>query len=67
MHSQEVPVKQAAKELNMDPLTVRYLMQTGKANLGYFIRRPGCKRGCYKIYRHLLDAEKRRLGLEQQE
>ena len=61
----QVTVRQAAKELHMDVLTLRYLMQTKELNIGFFIRRPGCRRGAYKIYRHLLDAEKRRLGIEQ--
>lgn len=59
-----VPVRQAASELHMDVLTVRFLMQTKQMNIGFYIRRDGCKRGSYKIYRHLLDAEKRRLGIE---
>ena len=50
-----VSVKDAAKELHMDVLTLRYLMQTKELNIGFFIRRPGCRRGAYKIYRHLLD------------
>lgn len=59
-----VPLAVASKELHMDVLTLRYLMQTEKLNIGFFIRRPGCRRGAYKIYRHLLDAEKKRLGIE---
>ena len=59
-----VTVKDAAKELKMSALTLRCLMQTGALNIGFTVKRPGCKRAHYKIYRHLLDAEKRRLGIE---
>lgn len=59
-----VPVKQAAKELHMDVLTVRHLMQAGLLDIGFYSKRPGCKRGHYIVYRKLLDEEKERLGIE---
>ena len=59
-----VSVAQASKELRMTPLTLRTLMASGKLNIGFHTKRPDAKRGHYVIYRHLLDAEKRRLGIE---
>lgn len=59
-----VSVRDAAQELQMDVLTLRHLMQTGCLKIGYYSKRPGCKRGSYIIYRRLLDIEKERLGIE---
>ena len=59
-----VSVPQAAKELGMTPQTLRYLMQTGRLQIGDAWKRPGASRGGYKVVRTLLDAEKRRRGIE---
>lgn len=52
---------QAGKELGMSALTVRRLMEQDRLPIGYFIRAKGKKRGYYKIYRSLLDAEIERI------
>lgn len=62
--TETVSIRDAAKELHMDVLTVRHLMQTGLLDIGFYNKRPGCKRGHYIVYRKLLDAEKERLGIE---
>ncbi len=59
-----VTVQQAAKELQMTPLTLRYLMQCGKLQIGEAWTKPGAKRGYYRVYRKLLDEEKQKRGLE---
>lgn len=59
-----VSPKEAANELQMDVLTLRDLMQKKELNIGYYSKRPGCKRGNYIIYRRLLDLEKERVGIE---
>ena len=59
-----VTVKEAAKELQMDVLTLQYLMRMEKLNIGYAVKKDGKTRYCYYIYRGLLDAEKRRIGTE---
>lgn len=53
---------QAAKELNMSPDSVRYLMQINKLPIGYVVKREGKTRHSYIIYRGLLDAEKERIA-----
>ena len=58
-----VPLAVAAKELHMDVLTLRYLMNAGKIDIGDCGRRPGCKRGFYKVYRVALDREKEKRGI----
>lgn len=57
-----VTVKQAAKELNMDADTVRYLMQLDRLPIGEMVKRKGSKRATYYIYRGMLDAHKRKLS-----
>ena len=56
-----VTVAQAAKELNMTPLSLRELMAQGRINIGYAYQRPGCGKRKFFIYRHLLDEEKKRI------
>lgn len=56
-----VTVAQAAKELNMTPLSLRQLMIQNRINIGYAYRREGSSKHKFFIYRHLLDAEKRRI------
>jgi hypothetical protein len=60
----KVTVSEAAKELKISESTLRGLMQEGKLNIGYAMKREGKQKWGYWIYRTLLDAEKRRLGLE---
>jgi len=56
---ERVTVKQAAGELNIDQLTLRYQMEKGKLPIGYAVKREGKKRAVYVIYRGLLDQYKR--------
>lgn len=60
----KVSVKQAAHELHMGILTVQYLMQQEKLPIGYVLKREGATRHTYHIYRGLLNAEKKRLGID---
>lgn len=60
---EKVTITEAARELHMDPQTLRYLMAAGKISVGDCGRRPGCKRRFYKIYRKMLDEEKARRGI----
>lgn len=60
-----VPITQAARELHMSPQTLRYLMASGKIDVGDCGRRPGYKRGFYKVFRKMLDAEKEKRGLNE--
>lgn len=61
MKEGRVSSKQAAEELHMDVLTLRGLMQIGKINIGYALKKPGKTKYGYVIYRNLLDQEKERL------
>lgn len=58
-----VSSQQASKELGMDVITLRQLMIHEKLNIGFCIKKDGNSRYTYVIYRKLLDAEKKRLGL----
>lgn len=58
-----VTTAQAAQELQMDKLTLQVLMQTNQLPIGYAVKKEGKSRYGYYIYRHLLDAEKSRLGI----
>lgn len=58
-----VTVKQAADELQLTALTLRYFMAEGKVDLGLVIDKPGSKHRRFIIYRERLNAEKKRLGL----
>ena len=59
-----VTTKQAAKELQMDVLTLQLLMQRKELPIGQAIKKDGKSRYGYYIYRGLLDAEKKRIGIE---
>ena len=58
-----VSTAQAAKELHMSPLTLRYFMQHGQLPIGMAQKREGNKHYCYVIYRGLLDKYKAELGI----
>lgn len=60
-----ISVAQAAKELNMTVLAVRYFMQTGQLNIGYVMNRQGGQRATFYCYLEAVQAEKRRLNGEQ--
>lgn len=61
--NERVTSETAAKELGMDVLTLRGLMQQGKLNIGYALKKEGKSKWGYYIYRNLLDLEKNRLGI----
>ena len=62
--SETVTITQAARELHMSPQTLRYMMASGKIAVGDCGRRPGKKRGFYKVFRSMLEEEKARRGIE---
>lgn len=62
--SETVTVIQAARELQMSPQTLRYMMTSGKIQVGDCGKRPGAKRGFYRVFRKMLDEEKKRRGIE---
>ena len=62
--AETVTIIQAARELQMSPQTLRYMMASGKIAVGDCGRRPGKKRGFYKVYRLMLNEEKARRGIE---
>ena len=55
--TQRVTVAQAAKELGLDPCSVRIWIKTGQLPIGRCIKRPGGRRASYLIYRDKLDME----------
>jgi len=61
--SETVTIIQAARELHMSPQTLRYMMASGKIAVGDCGRRPGKKRGFYKVFRSMLEEEKARRGI----
>lgn len=61
MNNERVTPKNAAKELQMDVITLRELMKREKLPIGYAIKREGKSKWGFYIYRHLLDQEKERL------
>lgn len=61
MNNERVTPKNAAKELQMDVLTLRELMKREKLPIGYAVKREGKSKWGFYIYRHLLDQEKERL------
>ena len=63
MNSERVKPKIAAKELQMDVITLRELMKREKLPIGYAVKREGKSKWGFYIYRHLLDQEKERLGM----
>ena len=58
---ERVTTKQAAKELNMDIEALQYLMRNNRLPIGHVIRKEGCKRHSYYIYRGLLDTYKKQI------
>ena len=63
MQGTRVTPQVAAEELGMDVLTVRGLMQQGKLDIGYALKKEGKSKWSYYIYRKLLDETKERLGI----
>ena len=63
MNNERVTPKNAAKELQMDVITLRELMKREKLPIGYAITREGKSKWGFYIYPHLLDQEKERLGI----
>ena len=63
MNNERVTPKNAAKELQMDVITLRELMKREKLPFVYAITRAGKSKWVFYIYRHLLDQEKERLGI----
>ena len=61
--NERVTSETAARELGMDVLTLRGLMQQGRLNIGYALKKEGKSKWGYYIYRNLLDLERKRLGL----
>lgn len=59
-----VTVEQAARELEMTQMTLRYLMLHGMLPIGDAWKKEGRQRGCYRVNRKLLDEEKARRGIE---
>ena len=58
-----VSTKQAAEELQIGVLTLRYMMEQGWLHIGDFIRKEGAAKSQIIIYRPLLDREKAARGL----
>ena len=58
---ERVTTKQAAKELNMDVEALQYLMQKDRLPIGYALKKEGCTRHAYYIYRGLLDTYKKQI------
>ncbi len=61
--NERVTSETAARELGMDVLTLRGLMQQGKLNIGYALKKEGKSKWGYYIYRKLLDDVKAELGI----
>ena len=62
---ERVTVKQAAAELNMADDSVRYLMSAGRLPIGHAVKKEGCNRTTYYIYRAALDTYKNSLKGEE--
>lgn len=62
MYDTRVKPKDAAKELQMDLVTLYQLMQNDRLPIGYAYKKAGNSKYGYYIYRGLLDKEKERLG-----
>lgn len=63
--AETVTISQAARELHMSPQTLRYMMASGRIAIGDCGRRPGKKRGFYKVFRSMLEEEKEKRGLNE--
>ena len=63
--AETVTIIQAARDLQMSPQTLRYMMASGKIAIGDCGRRPGKKRGFYKVFRSMLVEEKEKRGLNE--
>ena len=59
--------RKAAKELHMSPLTVQVMMKEKLLNIGMAVKKEGAQRYSYYIYRPLLDDQKKKLGLMEEE
>ena len=53
---ERVTTKEAAKLLNMDVVTLQFLMRQERLPIGYAIKKDGKSRYHYIIYRSMLDA-----------
>lgn len=53
---ERVTTKEAAKKLNMDVVTLQYLMRQERLPIGYAVKKEGKKRYHYIIYRTMLDS-----------
>lgn len=58
-----VTVKQAAAELGLTPLTLRYFMASDELDLGLVLGDEKCRHRKFIIYRKKLDTIKKRMGL----
>ncbi len=56
-----VSTKQAALELGVSVATVRSWIKHQYINIGIYDKKDGREKAGYYIYRHMLDAEKKRL------
>lgn len=61
--NERVTSETAARELGMDVLTLRGLMQQGKLNIGYALKKEGKSKWGYYIFRKPLDELKAELGI----
>lgn len=52
---ERVTTKEAAKELNMDVVTLQFLLRQEKLPIGYAVKKDGKRRYHYIIYRSMLD------------
>lgn len=58
----QITTKEAAQELNMTVLTVQVLMQQDKLPIGYAVKRDGCKKYHYIIFKELVDSFKQHVS-----
>ena len=63
MNNERVTPKNAAKELQMDVITLRELMKREKLPSGYAIKREGKSKGGVYVYRRRGEQEKGRRGM----
>lgn len=63
MSGERVSTKKAAKELQMDVITLRELMKKEKLPIGYAVKKEKKTKWGFYIYRNLLNEEKKRLGI----